>query len=480
MTDILIVGAGVVGCALARALSRYRESILVLEAGYDVASGASKANSGIVHAGFDAKPGSLKAKTNVEGAKRFAALCKALSVPYAQNGALVLGFSQEDLETLCGLLAQGSKNGVSGLRLLSREEALALEPGLNPEIVGALHAPTSAITSPYELTYALADHAALGGVRFAFGERVEGCWYDGLWHVTTGRGTHEARILVNCAGTGGGVLHNAISPRKVTIVPRRGQYRLYDRMNPPRLSMTLFQCPTKMGKGVLVTPTVHGNLMTGPTAEDIPDGEDTATSAQGLATVQKTARRSMIAPMGNEITSFSGIRAHAQEGDFLIGRVDRCEAAYEAIGIESPGLSAAPAIAEMLCEQIAEDMRLEPKAEPIPYPTMPKPFFEMDEAQRREAIARDPAYGNVVCRCEEVTEAEIRAAIRRPVGARSIDGVKRRVRAGMGRCQGGFCSPRVAEILAEELGISLLEVTKSGGASPLFTGTMADALKEGR
>lgn len=475
--DILIVGAGVVGCALARELSRYAGSIGVVDRGYDVAEGASKANSGIVHAGFDAKPGTLKAKLNVEGAQMYPELCKVLGVPYSQPGALVLGFTEEDRETLGKLAEQGKENGVP-VQILEREQVLELEPATNPDVLCALYAPTSGLTSPYEMTFALADHAAVNGVQFLLGECVtEVKPVCGGWQVATDKAVHTCKIFVNCAGVGSAEIHNQMSEEKLNVIPRRGEYYLLDRMEQPPFKMTMFQCPTRMGKGVLVSPTVHGNLLLGPSAEDIADGQDVSTTREGLDFVLEKTRLTWpgVAVRSN-ITNFSGIRAHESKGDFVIGKVK--DHAYETVGIESPGLSAAPAIALMLAEQIVQEEKLEKKSVFLPPVLRKKPFSQMDAQERAAAVAEDLAYGNLVCRCEVVTEAEIRAAIRRPVGATTIDGVKRRTRSGMGRCQGGFCSPAVAKILAEELGIPLEQVTKNGGNSYLLTGSVADALQE--
>ncbi|MBP3453633.1 MAG: NAD(P)/FAD-dependent oxidoreductase [Clostridia bacterium] len=481
-SEILLIGAGVTGCALARVLSRYDVQLTVIDRGADVAEGASKANSGIVHAGFDAHPGTMKAKLNVEGATMYPELCQELGVPYGQPGALVIGFTEDDRKTIENLVQQGIDNGVPGVRLVERDEILAMEPNTNPEVLCALYAPTSGLTSPYELTFALADHAALNGVTFRMNEEVTNVWQgeDGLWHVQATSGEYTCKVVINCAGVGSATIHNMMSDDKREIINRRGQYYLMDRVSPLPFTMTMFQCPTKMGKGVLVSPTVHGNILLGPSAEDIPDALDVSTTAEGLQFVLEKSKLTWPAasPRGT-ITNFSGIRAHEAKGDFIIGAVSGRTNAYETVGIESPGLSSAPAIAEMLGKQIAEEQGLAKKADYKPAKPLPKPFHAMSNEERAAAVAADPLYGKLVCRCEVVTEAEIRAAIRRPVGATTIDGVKRRTRAGMGRCQGGFCSPRVAEIIAEELGIPMTEVTKCGGASRLLTGTIQDAMKEG-
>lgn len=479
--ELIIIGGGVVGCALARELSAYAADIALVERGHDVAEGASKANSGIVHAGFDAKPGSLKAELNVEGAKLYPALSQELGVPYGQPGALVIALEEAGRETIRRLYEQGVQSGVEGLKILEGAEALALEPNLSPEVVCALHAKTSGLTSPYEMTYALADHAAVNSVEFWLDTDVESIQRSGDGFVLeTSRGALRAKRVVNCAGMDAARLHNMLSDETLRVTPRKGEYYLLDRVRPLPFTRTIFQTPTRMGKGVLVSPTVHGNLLLGPSAQDVEDGAGVGTSAEALRQVADKSKLTW--PEGNlrqVITTFSGIRAHVEEDDFIVGRVAGAKGAYEAVGIESPGLSAAPAIARRLCREIVEDAGLVKKKEWRPPMAHEKPFAGMTLEERDAAFQKDASYGGIVCRCEQVTEAEIRAAIRRPVGARSIDGVKRRTRAGMGRCQGGFCSPRVLEILAEELGLDPMDVTKCGGKSVLLTGVIG-AGKEGK
>ncbi len=468
MYDAVIIGGGVIGCAIAQRLSEYAGRFAVIERASDVSEGASKANSGIVHAGYDAKTGSEKARLNVKGAGMMRKLCDRLGVSYGMPGAMVLGFSGEDGKSLEALFENGVRNGVEGLRLISREEILQLEPHVNPDVFMALLVPSSGLVSPYELTHALADTACENGVEFLLDTEVLGLSNEeGTWRITTDRGVYASRCVINCAGVGADILHNQISDRTVKIIPRRGQYYLMDHTLPLKFKRTMFQVPTKMGKGVLVSPTTHGNLLLGPTAEDIPDGNDTATTRDGLKEVMEKVRLTYPeADLRSVITTFSGIRAHEQGGDFIIGEVQGAKpGAFEAIGIESPGLSAAPAVGQELGDWAAWFLKLGKNlsyTEPVP---LDKPFAGMNETERRQAYERDPDYGRIVCRCEQVTEAEVRRAIRRPVGARSLDGVKRRTRAGMGRCQGGFCSTRVMQILAEELGCDLDEVSKSGSGS---------------
>ena len=481
-TDVLIIGAGITGTAVARALSRYTGSVCVADRASDLAEGATKANSGIVHAGYDAKPGTLKARYNVLGAGMYPALCETLGVPYSCCGALVIALSEEDIDTLRSLKIRGKQNGVPGLRIVEQAELLRMEPHLNPDAAAALDIPCSAIVSPYEMAFAMADDAVLNGTRFFFNEPVASVsrTEDGHWMVCTASGSFTCRAVVNCAGASGAGIHNMISHRKLTMIHRRGQYYLLDRAPSQPFSRTIFQCPTKMGKGVLISPTVHGNLLIGPNAEDISDPLDTETTTAGLAEVLSRAKLTWPGlSVRSNITNFSGIRAHLDTDDFIVGAVAGCPGAFEAIGIESPGLSSAPAIAEDLSRQVADYLSLRLKDHIVPCPRPEKPFHQMSDAERKAAVSRNPLHGRIICRCETVTEAEIRAAIRRPAGARTIDGIKRRTRAGMGRCQGGFCSPRVASILAEELGCSLRNVPKCGGDSRLLFGTVAEFLKAG-
>jgi len=477
--DILIIGGGVVGCSIARELSAYQASITLIERGADIAEGASKANSGIVHAGFDAKPGSVKARLNVEGNRMFAAYCHEVNAPYVQSGAMVLAFEEEQRETVEKLYHQGLANGVDGLSIIERDRILELEPNTNPEVVCALLAETSGLTSPYELTFALADHAAVNGVEFLLNtEALIIRRKDGNFCVSTNHGDICVKILINCAGTRSGVLHNQLSEKKLEITPRKGEYYLLDHEIKPMFSRTMFQTPSKMGKGVLVSPTAHKTLLLGPSAQDTDDDMDVSTTAAALRIVRDKAFLTWPKEsLRTVVTTFAGIRAHEKGDDFIVGAVDGVIGAYETVGIESPGLTATPAIAKALCGQIVIENKLLKKSEWKPVPERLKPFSDMNVAERQAAYEKNHEYGSIVCRCEQVTEAEIRTAIRRPVGAHTIDAVKRRTRAGMGRCQGGFCGPRVLEMIAEELGILPTEVTKGGGESRILAGTIADAAR---
>ena len=456
--DVIVIGAGVVGCSVARALSRYNLNVTVLEAGSDVAEGASKANSAIVHAGFDAKPGTNKAKFNVLGNRMFEDVCRELKVPFRRNGSLVLAFGPEEEKALAELKEKAAQNGVP-VEIVGREELRRREPNVSSEATAALWAPTGGICCPYELTFRLAENAAANGVTFAFDARVSGLSSRVLgWRVDCADGrTFEARAVVNCAGIHSDEINNLVSATKYKIEARRGEYLMLDKDEDGTFSATMFQVPSKMGKGILVSPTVDGTVIVGPTAEDIPDKEDKATTYEGLEKVKAGARRTYPGlPLGKVITEFSGLRAHETTvGDFILGEAPDAPGFFNAVGVESPGLTSAPAIGEWMAERVAAKLGASKKNAMLVSKDVgwwPK-TREMKPEELAELVERDPSFGRVVCRCEGVTEGEIRAAIRARVGARTLDGVKRRTRSGMGRCQGGFCTPRLIEILGAELGL---------------------------
>ena len=472
MYDAVIIGGGAVGCAVARYLSRYRLDICLVERGEDVCVGTSKANSAICHAGFDAPLGSAKARFNVEGSRMMEGLSRELDFPYRRCGSLVLCFDEAELPHLRELLDRGVQNGVEGLELLDKAALHALEPAVSDKAVAALWAPTGAILCPFGMTVALAENAAANGCAFRFNTEVSRIERrGGFFRLHTGGDFIDARVVISAAGVHGDALHNQLCEEKLTIVPRRGEYCLLDRTCGQLVRHTIFQLPSAMGKGVLVTPTVHGNLLVGPTAVDQPDKDRTATTAEGLRAVAETAAKSVKSlPMRDVITSFAGLRAHLAEGDddFRVGQP--VPGYFEALGIESPGLSSAPAIGAYLAEQAAAYLNARQKQNFDPVRRDIVHLRELPFARRQRLAEENPAYGNIVCRCEGISEGEIVDAIHRVPGARSLDGVKRRVRAGMGRCQGGFCTPRVMEILARELGIPQTELTKNGGTSRLLTG----------
>lgn len=474
--DVIIIGAGVSGVAAARELSRYQVQACVLEKEEDVCCGTSKANSGIVHAGYDAKPGTLMAKLNVLGNWYMGEVARKLDIPFKRNGSMVVCTEKERLGELEELCDRGQKNGVPGLGILSRGEAIKREPNLADEVVYAMYAPTGGIVCPFELNIALAENAYTNGVEFHFNtEVIDIKKVESGFRIMTGRGEYETKIIVNAAGVYADVFHNMVSKDKMTITPRRGEYLLFDQKVGSHVSSTIFRLPDKMGKGVLATPTVHGNLLVGPTAENLDDKEATDTTAEGLAAIKNQVGKSVKnIPFRQVITSFAGLRACAQTNDFIIEEAADAEGFIDCAGIASPGLSSCPAIGMEVAEMIREKLHLQPNPtfgstrKGILHPA------NLTIKERNDLIRERPEYGTIVCRCESVTEGEILDAVRRPLGAKSLDGVKRRTRAGMGRCQAGFCSPKVMEILAREWRVPLDQITKCGGGSRIIQGVNKD------
>ena len=476
MQDVIIIGCGVVGAACAYRLSRFRLRLTVLEALSDVAGGTTKANSAILHAGYDPEPDTKMARLNVEGVRMAEEICAKLDVPYRKTGSLVLAFSQEDRALLRTLLERGEKNGVAGLILLSGDEARALEPELSGEVLEALLAPSAAIVNPWEYALAMAETAVRNGAELrrscpvtAIAREEEG------FAVTTPQGVFRARYIINAAGVHADRVHRLIGEASFTRRPAKGEYYLLDKSEGTRVSRVIFQCPGPMGKGVLVSPTVHGNLIVGPTAE--PSGpEDTSNTARGLQTVRELAARSVPGIRFREnIRNFAGVRAGSGRGDFIIEESPTVPGFFNAAGICSPGLSAAPAIADELTGLLAEKGLPLKEKESFTDTRRRVRFHDLDDRARNELIAADPRYGRVVCRCETVTEGEILACLRAPIPPASVNGVKRRTGAGMGRCQGGFCGPRVQEILARELGVPPAAVPLEEPGSYILTGETKEA-----
>ncbi len=475
MVDVAIIGAGVVGSAVARELSRYDVKAVVIERDEDVCTGTSKANSAIVHAGFDAEPGSWKAKMNVLGNEMMEELSKKLDFPFRRNGSMVVRTREQDPAVLKKLLEKGEKNGVPGLRILSEEEARKMEPNLADDVVEALLAPTGGIVCPFHLTMALAENAVENGVDFLLNTELTSIKKDGdHYFLETSNPEHariEAKTVVNAAGVYADWVNNQVSEKKLHITARKGEYMLLDKTAGDHVDHTIFQLPGKMGKGVLVTPTVHGNLLVGPTATDIENKEGLNTTQEGLDQVtQKSALSVKNVPLRQVITSFAGLRAHEDSDDFVIGEAEDAEGFFNAAGIESPGLSSAPAIGVTVAGLVRDRLSLKEKAD---FKEERKGILRPSELSMEEQnalIQKNPAYGNIICRCEMITEGEILDAIHRPLGAKSLDGVKRRTRAGMGRCQSGFCSPRTMEILEREVLGDIYAISKSGGRSTIVVG----------
>ena len=470
MFDVVVIGAGVVGGLVARELARYELSVAIVEKCSDVALGATRANSAIVHAGYDAKEGSLKAKLNVLGSKMMETVAEELGVKYKRNGSLVVGFNDEDRKTLEGLLERGTKNGVEGLRVIDREEILALEPNIGAGVTVALHAPTGAIICPYELCMAAVGNAMDNGVELKLDfdvKKIEKL--DTGYRVISENDTVEAKFVINCAGVFSDEIAKLVGDNSFTVNPRRGEYMLLDRECGELVSHTIFRCPSKMGKGILVSPTVDGNLILGPTAEDIEDKEDTKTTAEGLAKVRAQAGEQVSGiNFGKVITSFTGLRSTGSTGDFVINERDGF---INCAGIESPGLSSSPAIATYVADVLrGAGLEMKEKADfngrrrPAHY------YKELTLDEKNEIIKAHPEFAHVICRCETVTEGEILEAIRTNPKPRDVDGVKRRTRASMGRCQGGFCTPYIIDLLAREMGCDYTDVTKFGGKSYINIG----------
>lgn len=476
--DVIIIGAGVSGSAAARELSRYQVKACVLEKEEDVCCGTSKANSAIVHAGYDADEGSLMAKLNVQGNKMMPALAQELDFPFLQNGSLVVCTDEESRPGLDALYERGVKNGVEGLRIVERDELVKMEPNISDTAVAALYAPTAGIVCPFQLNIALAENANQNGVEFFFDTCVEGIEkLDEGFRVHTNNGDYEARCVVNAAGVYADVIHNMVSDHELHIIPRRGDYNLLDKTAGGHVKRTIFALPGKYGKGILVAPTVHGNLIVGPTAIDIEDKDGTNTTREGLNEVaEKCANTVKNVPLRQVITSFAGLRAHQPGHEFLIGELPEAPGFIDCAGIESPGLTSSPAIGVMVAEIVRDLLGLEKDPGFVGTRKGILNPEELTMEERNALIREQPAYGNIICRCEMVTEGEILDAIHRPLGAKSLDGVKRRTRAGMGRCQAGFCSPRTMEILARELGKDMSEITKAGGGSRIIVGVNKDRI----
>ena len=472
MYDVAIIGGGVVGGMLARTLSSYKLKLCILEKENDVAMGASKANSAIVHAGFDAEPGTLKAKLNVKGSEMMEQVAKELGVKYKRNGSLVVGFNDDDKKIIEELYERGVKNGVKGLSILDSDELQEIEPNISPDATCALNAETGAIICPYELTIAAIGNAMDNGADLKLNFEVSKLnLCNGFYEITSkDGGSIKARYVVNAAGINADTIAAMANETDIHIHPRRGEYVLLDKASGGLVSHTIFRTPTAMGKGILVTPTVDGNLLLGPTAEDMEDKNNTATTADGLSTILNRCTETTIGiNLRNTITSFCGLRAVGNTGDFIINST--AEHFINAAGIESPGLSSSPAIAEYITEMLSSlglELTKNEKFNPIRKPT--HLFREASVAEKNRMIAENRAYGRIICRCEGVSEGEIREAIRTNPPARDLDGVKRRTRAQMGRCQGGFCMPYITEILSEELGVPYDSITKNGGSSKQMTG----------
>ncbi len=473
MYDVTIIGCGAIGASLAYTLSQYQLKVLVLERENDVAMGTTKANSAIVHAGYDPENGTLMASLNVRGSAMMEDLCRSLSVKYKRIGSFVVAFSEEERAHLMRLYENGRRNGVPGLEMLDGKTAREMEPNLAENVCAALYAPSAAIIDPWGLCIAEAEVAVRNGVELRLNSAVTGLENRGssiLLH--TASGDYESRFVVNCAGGWGHeVSEMASGTSEWTAHPSRGEYYLLDKSSGDMVSRVIFQCPTAAGKGVLVAPTVHGNLIVGPSAQEVKTPFDRENTLAGMDSVVAASHKSVPGvDFRQSIRNFAGVRANTSEADFIIRFATGMPQLLHLAGIKSPGLSAAPAIGEYAAELLGKNgLTLEKKAdwngkrEQIH-------FKDLSAEEKTAVIAKDARYGRVICRCETITEGEIVAAIHSPIPPCSVDGIKRRAGAGMGRCQGGFCSPRVLDILARELGCDPLDIRQDGEGTYILTG----------
>jgi glycerol-3-phosphate dehydrogenase len=473
MYDITVIGAGITGTFIARELSRYQLKVLLIDKENDVANGTTKANSAIVHAGFDATEGSLKARFNVRGNELYEEVCKELYVPFKRIGSLVIAFNEQEMDTLHELYERGIKNGVPQMEILDKEGVLRLESNLSEDIVGALYAKTAGIVGPWELAIALAENAVENGVELLLNSPVTEIKKTRSGYcITAGGSMLESKAIINCAGIHSDEVNNMVNTPSFEILPNRGEYNLFDKSVGNVVHTAVFSCPSEAGKGVVVMPTVHGNLLIGPTSEYVDSKTNFDTTLEGLASISEHAQH-YLKQIGfqNVITSFTGLRAKTKNKDFIIEESKESSGFFNVAGIDSPGLTSAPAIAEYVIELVIKRFgNLERKTNFNPYRRPPIHFMELSDAEKTKLIEKDPRFGRIICRCEHITEGEIVDVIRRKAGARSLDGVKRRARPGSGRCQGGFCAPRVMEILAREQELDITEVVKDRLDSNILIG----------
>lgn len=473
MYDVTVIGAGITGTFIARELSKYQLKVLMVDKENDIANGTTKANSAIVHAGYDAKEGTLKAKLNVRGNELYEDICKELHVPFKRIGSLVVAFNEQEMDAVKELFERGLENGVPQMEVLDKERVLKLEKNLNEEVVGALYAKTAGIVGPWELAIALAENAIENGVEMLLNSPVTDIKKNaGGYLITAGDKTIESKIIINCAGLYSDEINNMVNTPTFEILPNRGEYNLFDKSVGNLVNTVVFRCPSEAGKGAVVLPTVHGNLLLGPTAESVHSKSNLNTTFEGLISLNDHAQYTLKeVSFKNVITSFTGLRAKTKDQDFIIEESKESLGFFNVAGIDSPGLTAAPAIAEYVIELVKD--RIEVLEENQNFNPNRRPsihFIELPDDEKAKLIEQDPRFGRIICRCENITEGEIVDIIKRKAGATTLDGVKRRARPGSGRCQGGFCAPKVMEILAREQGIDITEVVKDGLNSHILVG----------
>lgn len=477
--DVIIIGGGIVGCAIARELTRYHLGVLLVEKHCEAGFGTSKSNSGIIHAGHHASPQTLKGRLEWAGNPMWDALCRDLGFGFKRVGEITVAFNADEIRTLEHLKAQGDQKGVPGMEIWDRARLRQEEPNLNPDLVAALYVPTSGVINPYEACFALLENAHLNGLRLVMNQRVVGVRAvpDGVLEVKTLDNVFYSRFVINAAGLFSDEIAEMAGVRTFTLLPRKGEEYMLDKRLTGFVKRIVFPCPTPVSKGILIIPTYDGTLMVGPTALSTPDKADLSTSTAGCEEIFAAVKR--LAPGLSErdvIAEFAGLRAVADTEDFVIGPT-RLKGFINVAGIQSPGLTAAPAIAKLVAEILqAEGLSLVPRDDFVPTLRRPVRFGILSTEEQMRLSAEDPRYGHIVCRCEHVTEREVVDAIH--YGARTLDGIKFRTRAGMGRCQGGFCTWRSMELIARETGLPVQAVTKRGGDSWIVTERPAEAEAE--
>lgn len=472
MIDVLIIGAGVAGTFIARELARYSLEIVLIDKESDIANETTAANSAIIHAGYDAKADKLKGYYNAKGNAMYDQICEELDVPFKRCGSLVVGFNEEDLKTIHQLYENGQKNSVPDLKILNQTQVHEMEPNLKDSVTCGLFAPSAGIIGPWELAIALVENALENGIELRLETEVTAIEKgEGHFKVVTTKGQLITRYVINCAGVYSDQINQMVAEAHFKIQPRKGHYFVLDKDCGGLVNHIIFQCPTSKGKGVLITPTVHGNLLVGPDSVETDTYDDTSTFSESLEYIQQRALITVEKiPFNKVIRSFAGLRASTRKGDFIIEGVEGVPGFINVAGFDSPGLSSIPAVAIEVVHILKDIMGgLTERKGFNPNRRKVIRFMELPNEEKAKLIAQNPQYGRVICRCENVTEGEIVDCIRRAAGATTVKGVKKRVRPGMGRCQGGFCGPRILEILSRELNKELSEIMYDSTSSYLLT-----------
>ena len=472
--DVVIVGAGAVGCAVARELSKYEISVIVVDQNEDVGGDASKSNSAIIHTGYDASPGTLESQLVVAANPMYDKIAEDLDVPFARIGAVLPAITEEQYEQLPGIQEKAFRNRVYDVEFKTREELLEMEPNLNPEVKGGLYIPRESIIDPFILVQAYAENACANGVEFRLGTQVTGIETEQgkIKRVLTTAGEIETKYVINCAGLHCDDIAAMVGKADYKVVPRKGQFFILDKNTSCKVQHIVLPIPTKVTKGKLMCPTIHGNMLVGPTAEDQESKVDKSTTARGLESITADVRN--LVPNVNirdTITQYSGLRPNRVPEGLHFDMYDDLEGYINLSGVRSTGLTLSAAMGKYVVQQMQyHGAGLIFKNKFVEKRKAIVKFSDCSREEQERLIQENPLYGNVICRCETITEAEILQAIHRPLGARSMDAVKRRVRAGMGRCQAGFCGPKVLEILARELGCDPTQINKNNPGSYMVTG----------